>query len=77
MRRQETRSPPIGWARKSAAPEEFNAACRPEAANDVISGVFVRLTVPDNDVKFSDPRLNRSPIIRSEVVGGSFTKVFW
>ena len=37
---------------------------RPEEANDVISGKFGRLIVPDNDVKLGDPRLNRSREIR-------------
>ena len=36
----------------------------------VISGTFVRLAVSDNRVKFRDPRLNCSPEIQPEAVGG-------
>ena len=34
---------------------------RPEATSDAISGRFVGPVIPDNRVKFSDPRINRSP----------------
>ena len=43
---------------------------RLEADGDVIYESFVRLTVPDQYVKFRDPRLNRSLEIRPETVGG-------
>ena len=50
---------------------------RPEAAADVISGRFVRLTVPNKFVKFCDPCLNRSPDILPKTVGcGIFNRFF-
>ena len=48
----------------------------PETASDVISGRFVRLTVPNKFVKFRDPRLNRSPEIRPEAVRGGILTAF-
>ena len=48
---------------------------RLEAANDVISSRFVRLIVPDNFVKFCDPRLNCSLEIRPKVL--VFDRFFW
>ena len=47
------------------------AVCsRPEAIGDVISGTFVWQTLPDKSLKFCYTRLNRSPEIRPEAVGG-------
>ena len=50
---------------------------RLEAASDVISDRFVRLAVPDKCLKFRDPRLNRSPEIRPEAVGGGIVDCFF
>ena len=48
---------------------------RQEAANDVMSGLFVRLIVPNKIVKFRDPCLNRSREIRPKAIGdGSFDR---
>ena len=48
------------------------ASCsRLEAASDVMSGRFLGLTVPQNDVKFRDSRLNRSEEIWPKDVGCS------
>ena len=45
----------------------------PGAASDVISGRFVGpVVVPDNHVKFGDPRSNRSRDISETVRGGIF-----
>ena len=41
---------------------------QPDAPSDVISGLFVGPVVPDNRVKFVDPRLNLSREIPPEVV---------
>ena len=41
---------------------------RPEVTSDVISGKFLGAVVPDNLVKFCDPRLNRSREIPPEAV---------
>ena len=43
---------------------------RPEAVSDFITGTFVGLAVPVKCVEFLDPRLNRSPEIRPEAIGG-------
>ena len=41
--------------------EHSAAICRrPEAAGDVMSGLFVRLLGPDNGAEFCDPRLKHS-----------------
>ena len=50
---------------------------RLEAANDVISGGFVRLIVPDKCVKCCDPCLNRSRKIAPEAVAGSIFDSFF
>ena len=42
----------------------------PEVMSDVISGRFVGPVVPDNRVKFGDPRTNRSREISPEAVWG-------
>ena len=55
----------------------FAFCSRPEVANDVMSGRFVRLVDPDQCVKFRDPRLHRSPEIRPEAVGGGIFGHFW
>ena len=55
----------------------LNAFCSQlEAACDVLSGSFVRLIVPDNCVKFCDPRLNRSGEIRPKTIGGGIFDTF-
>ena len=41
---------------------------RPKAANDIISGMFVRLIVPDKAPKLRDPGLNSSREIRPKTV---------
>ena len=41
---------------------------RLEVMSDAISGRFVGAVVPDNHVKFGDPRLNRSQEIPPEAV---------
>ena len=43
---------------------------RLETVSDIIFGRFVRPAIPDMSVKFRDPRLNRSPEIRPEAIGG-------
>ena len=46
---------------------------RPEAANDVVSGTFMELTVPNKCVKFRHTCLNRSgEILPKAVAGGIF-----
>ena len=40
----------------------------PEVPSDVMSGMYVRLIVHDNDVKFRDPRLKRVREIPPKVV---------
>ena len=51
---------------------------RPEAASDVISGMFVGPIVLDECVKFHGPSLNRSNEIPPEAVGGGiFDKFFF
>ena len=72
---RKTRGPPTGWARKKAAPPKFDPkpsaaafsavfynsdSCRPEVASVGISTMFVRLTVPDEYVKFRGPILNQT-----------------
>ena len=49
---------------------------RPEAAGDVISGMFVGLLVLDTFVKFRDPSLNRPRAIPPEAVGGGIFDSF-
>ena len=44
--------------------------CRPEAAGDVISGVFMGPVVLNKCVKFNEPSFNRSRKIPPEAVGG-------
>ena len=47
-----------------------------EATSDVISDRFVRMYVPNKCVKFRDPRLKRSPEIRSDAArGDSFSNI--
>ena len=47
---------------------------RPEATSDVISGGFVGPVVPDNCMKFGDPRLNLSLEIPPQA---AFSTVFF
>ena len=49
---------------------------RPEAASDVISGMFVGPVVRDKSVKSHDPSLNRSREIPPEAVGGGIFNCF-
>ena len=59
-------------------PDPFYAIAfcsRPEAAKDIISGSYARLTDLDKGVKFRDLRLNRSPEMRTEAVGGGIFKL--
>ena len=51
--------------------------CRqPEAAGDVISGIFLGPIVLEQWVKFCDPNLNRSQEILPEVIRGSIFDSF-
>ena len=45
--------------------------------SDVISGRFVGSVVPNNHVKFGDPRLNRSREMPPEAVGGGIFDGFF
>ena len=55
----------------------FNCILEPTGSSfDVVSGRFVRLTVPDKFVKFRDRRLNRSSEILAKAVGGSIVDSF-
>ena len=55
----------------------FNYSLRPTDDMSGISGRFVRLTVPNEPVKFRDPRLNRSGDIRPKAEGGGiFGRLF-
>ena len=47
-----------------------------EATSDVISGRFVRLSVPDKFLQFRDARLNCSPEIRPGAVGCGILTVY-
>ena len=49
---------------------------RQKTASHVVSGRFVRLAEPDK-CKFHDLRLNRSPDIRREAVGGGIIDRFF
>ena len=49
----------------------LTAFCSRAEASDVISSMFLSLTVTNKLVKFRNPRLNRSSEIRAEAVGGS------
>ena len=54
----------------------INAFCsRPEAASDVISGIFVQPIVPDKPVKFRRPRLNHSREFPPEVIGDGIWEI--
>ena len=46
-----------------------------EKTSDVISGRFVRPTVPDNPVKFRDPRLNRCREFHPKPSAAAFSAV--
>ena len=54
----------------------FAFCSRSEAGSEVISCMFVRLTVPDKCVKFRDPRLNHFGEIRYEASDVAFPAVF-
>ena len=50
---------------------------RPKLTSDIVSGRFMGPVVPDNPVKFGDPRLNHSRKIPPEAVyGGIFDGFF-
>ena len=50
---------------------------RPEAAIDVISGLFVRPILPDKNLKLGDPRLNLSREILPKPSDAAFSIAFF
>ena len=49
---------------------------RPEVTSDIASGRLMGKTVPENTVRFRDPRLDRSWAIRPRAIGGGITGSF-
>ena len=54
----------------------FAFCSRLEAASDVISGIYMRLTIPDKCVQFRDPHLNSPGEILPKAIEGSIFRRF-